>query len=435
MECIIKTKHGTIKGIKEKGIMVFKGVPYAKPPVGELRWKEPQPIDDWDGIKDTLKFGNRCPQIDFTDADGEGSETYYYWREFYANPEFNPSKSEDCLYLNIYAPEKPGKYPVAFWIHGGAFDHGWGSEEEFDGTGYAERGVVYVSINYRVGAFGFLALPQIEETEPNHTCNLGTLDQFAAFNWVYDNIEAFGGDPDNITVFGQSAGAFSTEIFSLSSMVKDRVKRAILQSGGGYGTGVGVHNDKAAAIEIGKRFCEKAGTSDIEKLREIPQERIESIAGELINESEHLPFSPYVDGVILKAQLDQLVDNGEMKDMPYIIGSTGHDIGYDPSVPDEDNPMSKGVRALADRLIAKNISPVYVYFFNRMLPGDKRGAFHSSELWYTHGTLGRCWRPMEQHDYDLSNMMLDNWTDFIKGKTMQGWNNYESGDKFVHNYI
>lgn len=198
----IPLPEGILQGESRAGYTVFKGVPYAAPPVGELRFAPPQPPRPWPGVYTADHFSAACPQL----PEQPGS---FYEKEFYSPPERQPRMDEDCLYLNIWTPAAAPEeqLPVALWIHGGAFDHGFGHEIEFDGAAFCRRGVVLVTVNYRVNVFGFLSHPWLEEGADN----LGIRDQIAALSWVRTHIKAFGGNPDNITVFGQSAGAISTQ--------------------------------------------------------------------------------------------------------------------------------------------------------------------------------------------------------------------------------
>ena len=200
---IVKTKAGTVSGVEIPGkdITVFRGVPFAAPPVGELRWKAPQPVEPWEGVRKADTFAPPAWQ----DMHKPGSFYDHEW----GNEPF--TCSEDCLYLNIWTPahEPDEKLPVAVWIYGGGFMSGFAHEREFDGEAFAEKKVIYVSINYRLHVFGYLAHPELDK-EAGRSGNYGLLDQIAALKWVHENIAAFGGDPGNVMVFGQSAGAGST---------------------------------------------------------------------------------------------------------------------------------------------------------------------------------------------------------------------------------
>ena len=230
---VLKVDGGYLQGIASaaKGVTVFKGIPYAAPPVGELRWQMPQPVVPWSGVKTADTFGPIPWQKDL-------SEMTLYGKEFYSDG--MPEMSEDCLYLNVWAPtgtlgKKDSKLPVALWIHGGAFDHGYGHEIEFDGDSWASRGVILVTFNYREGIFGFFGLKNLaaEETAGGRSGNYAVYDQLAALEWVRKNIAVFGGDPDNITLFGQSAGARSVQTLVSAPITKDKIAKAIMQSGGG----------------------------------------------------------------------------------------------------------------------------------------------------------------------------------------------------------
>ena len=227
----VKVDGGSIKGVpsQAEGVAVFKGIPYAAPPVGELRWKKPQPVVAWKGVRDCSEFGNISIQL----GHDEGS---FYWKEFYYMG--FPTQSEDCLYLNIYAPalsvnDRSAKLPVAMWVHGGAFHNGYSNEITMDGDAWAERGVILVTINYRLGLMGFLNHPELTQEGGGTSGGYGMYDQIAALQWVYDNITRFGGDPENITVFGQSAGAMSVKNLVTSPLSKNMIAKAIIQSGGG----------------------------------------------------------------------------------------------------------------------------------------------------------------------------------------------------------
>lgn len=265
-----KTKYGQVHGVQKDGYTVFCGVPYAKPPVGEKRFCPPEEPACWEGVYKADHFGCVCPQT-------EHEPDSFYGKEFYLDPEFGMKQSEDCLYLNIWTPANTvdEKLPVAFWIHGGAFMHGFSHESEFDGAAYCERGVILVTINYRLGAFGFLAHPWLsEESGVGRSGNYAILDQIAALKWVKENIAAFGGDPENITVFGQSAGCMSVQTLVSSPLTENWISKAIFQSAGGYDTGLNRDMPLSEAETIGQEFVELSGAKSLEELRAIPAEKI-----------------------------------------------------------------------------------------------------------------------------------------------------------------
>ena len=413
----IKTKKGIVSGMEEEGYTVFKGIPYAKPPIGELRFKAPIEMESWNGILKADHFSNRCMQL---------KQIGFYKKEFY-DKNMTPM-NEDALYLNIWTPahSQAEKLPVAFWIHGGAFINGFGHEKEFDGKSYCKKGVILVTINYRLGALGFLAHPWlIAENEKGLAGNYGIRDQIAALKWVYENIEAFGGDQNNITVMGQSAGCMSVQTLISSELTDGMIAKAILQSGGGYESPLNYDFSMEEAIETGEKFVELCGVKSLQELRELPQEKIQQMAGimhERFEQEGRLKFIPVLDNDVLKGRYDELAEKGVIKDIPYMIGSTKDDILTTPE------QLAKGEfgglyhSSVKWSLLLKELGrkPAYVYYFTHELQGDDAGAFHSAELWYMFGTLNRNWRPKEAHDYELSQEMIEAWTNFMKSGNPNG---------------
>lgn len=401
METIVKTKQGAVEGFRSDDgkTAIFLGVPYAQPPVGELRFRRPQTHEPWEGVLPCKKFGASCPQADLS-ADG------FYAKEFYDVP--LPPLREDCLYLNIWTPADctpESNLPVLFWIHGGAFLHGNGSEKEFDGEGFAKKGVILVTINYRVNVFGFFSHPELEkETEEKVSGNYGILDQIFALGWVRENIAAFGGDPEKITLAGQSAGCMSVQTIISSPLSEGMMRGAILQSGGGIRV---LHEtpEKEQLWDISKRLMEHLKVTDITELRAVPAESLVE-AAYAVN-GEGLGWTPHKDGWLLPASTDELAETGKIHDISYMIGSTGDDIGGDTLL------QESGARWCENQLKLGRM-PAYFYFFDRKLPGDDAGAFHSSELWYVFETYPRCWRPWEDRDRELSEAMSAYWANFVK---------------------
>lgn len=415
----IQTRYGLIEGVQQDDILVYKGIPYAKAPIGELRWKAPQEADPWEDVFHADHFGNRCLQRPHQ----PGS---FYYKEFaYGEP--STPYSEDCLYLNIWTPAQPGeKCPVAIFIHGGAFLCGYGHEAEFDGTAYARKGVILVTINYRLGVWGYLAHPWLREENPNHTSgNYGMLDQIAALQWVRENIAAFGGDPENITVFGQSAGAISTLVLACSPLTKGMFAKAIIQSG----MGLNCDFPSAQAEADGEEFMANAKVKSLAELRNADPEIITQAAAPIImrglQSGKVLSFEPNLDGWLLTDTFDNLIAQGKLHDIPYIVGSNKNDMRTDPAAvaAGDKGPMYAAEEKFAAAVSAAQKNKVYAYYFTHQPPGDDAGAFHSAELWYTMGTLDRCWRPMTEADYALSEKMVTAWTDFMKSGT-PGWQEY-----------
>ena len=391
---VLTVEGGEVSGVPSEtpNVCIYKGIPYAAPPIGDLRWKQPQPVKPWKGIRQCDTFGAASLQGDLT----PGS---FYWKEFYQGGE--------------------AKLPVIFWIHGGAYMGGYGHEIEFGGDAYAKKGVILVTINYRLGMCGFLAHPLLTaENDGKGSGNYGLFDQLAALKWVKRNISAFGGNPDNITVMGQSAGAGSVQALISSPLTKGLIQRAIIQSGGGLGGIISAKSLKEAEKQ-GSDMWKAAGISTLEEMRAYPAEKFQEVLMKYMQQQKSfgLPYSPCVDGELLTAPLDETARNGQELDIPYLIGYTSEDMM--PEV------MKKAATDWSLLLEQQGRKPAYVYCFSRDLPGedmpssqgafgDMKGAFHSSELWYMFGTLGKCWRPMEKADYELSERMVSYWTNFAK---------------------
>lgn len=430
----VKTKKGWISGIEKSGYTLFLGVPYAQPPVGELRWRAPRELQSWAGIRRADVFPCRSMQ--------EIRPNPFYDKEFYDEPEYQTEVSEDSLYLNIWTPAKGAgeKLPVAFWIHGGGFLGGFGHEKEFDGAAYCQRNVILVTINYRLGPIGFLAHPWLSEENKAEgksavSGNYGILDQIAALKWVRDNIEVFGGDPDNITVFGQSAGCMSVQTLVSSPATRGLISKAILQSG----VGLSYDHPLAQAEQEGLEFAANAGVNSLEEMRALSFEQIMAAAEPFIMKgipTMRLPYTPVIDGVVMEDGYDAVMKQGKIHDIPYIVGCTMNDIttSREEAAKGERGKVYADSKRWCVEQLKNGSSPAYFYYFTRQLPGDDAGAFHSSELWYTFGTYGRCWRPMTEGDAKLSADMVDYWTNFMKtgdpnGGDLPNWKPYrDDGD-------
>lgn len=400
----LSIEGGLIQGVKSEasGVTVFKGIPYAQAPVDSLRWRLPKPVQLWEGVKVADKFGPVAPQDDLTNMD-------LYGKEFYS--EGMPEMSEDCLYLNIWAPTETvgnvtSHLPVAVWIHGGAYNHGWSYEKEMDGDEWAKRGVILVSINYRVGIFGFFGNPLITN-DPNgdHVSgNFGLYDQAYALGWVNRNIEQFGGDPSNVTILGQSAGAGSVQNLVCSPLAKNYISKAIMQSGGGINVNKQhpLHID--AMEEQGRQFNEFAGYDTLSKLKAATYDELMQKVKEFQAAGNTLSMRPCLDFALVGRSFTSAAAINQLSDIPYMIGC----------VTGDGDQAPKDIDQFCASRVYYEGSPVYEYRFERKLPGDESGAFHSSELWYMFGTLDRCWRKFTKADYELSNQMLDYWTNFCK---------------------
>lgn len=403
----VSSNYGTINGIQKDGYSVFRGIPFAKVPTGALRFAPPQKPESFKEAYDAFTFRS-IPMQHFTDPDG------LYQKEFYDNPDFHFPISEDCLYLNIWTPAHTAseKLPVAVWIHGGGFEHGFSTELEFDGEAYAKKGVILATISYRVNVFGFL-YDQKQEEELGFSGNQGLLDQIAALEWISENIAAFGGNPDNITIMGQSAGAMSSHVLTFSPLTAPMIHQAILQSGSIAGFPSPMVFTKAQAQAVTDKLYELCGVSSIEELRRLPAEDLLDRSDELMTLYPSLPFRPVVDGHVLPDTPDVLTKEGGMAHIPYLMGVTKDDLFIPEGASHREGGFFTAAVSFANACRKQNL-PVYLYEFCHDLPGSSDGAFHSSELWYTFGTLDRCWRPMTDADHALAEKMVTCWTDFMK---------------------
>lgn len=426
---IIKTNYGQLEGTLEDGCVVFRGVPYAKAPQGELRFRKPQEIEPWSGVYKADHFRNKSMQ--------GPTRPGFYKKEFYDHPDFQTDSSEDGLYLNIWAPEEAfeggAKLPVAVYVHGGAFMGGAGSNLPFVCHNLVKKGVIIVTINYRLGVFGFLCHPILAiEGENKAGGNYGLWDQLFALKWVKENITAFGGDEKNITAFGQSAGAMSLQVLALSEKTKGYVDKMILQSGGGYKNPLGAYKPIGVAVQTAEdvfealgfereywKRSERAKEEILARLRSISAEELLAAADTAIGKSfarnEGLPFVPVVDRELLTDDGNLLVEAHKFLDIPYILGANGDDLTTEETKKrtPENNLMHIGNVAYA-KYVNEQQGRAYVYYFDRKLPGDDAGAFHSGELWYVFGSLKYAWRPWKPADYNLSEEMMDCWTNFMK---------------------
>ena len=407
---VLTVEGGQIQGVPTDlpGVTVYRGIPFAAPPLGENRWRAPQPVVPWEGVRICDRFGH--PPFQSTHYPGGYTTEWGYGEE--------SPHSEDCLYLNVWtkAPGRPEKkLPVAVWIFGGGLREGWGSEPEFDGEQWAAKDVVLVSFNYRVGAFGFFAHPELSAEDPGHaTGNWGTLDQIRALQWVKDNIAAFGGDPDNVMIFGQSAGARSVKFLSASPLTKGLFNKAVIMSGSGLMTPPQHQTTLAEAEQSTKEVADWAGLTDLRKLRAASTETIFAMGGIYTSATGRrsilsaAPISPYIDGYVLPETFDEACLDGTLAQVPYMIGFTLNDAGN----------MAPGIVNFCLNREEQG-GKAYAYQFARPLPTDGRpgvlqGAFHSSDLWYVFKSLKNCWRPWTPGDRDLSEVMLTAWSNFAK---------------------
>ena len=437
-----QVEGGLVRGIPaaDPRITAFKGIPFAAPPVGENRWRAPQPVIPWEGERLCAEFA----PIAMQEVPGVGKENIYM-REWHVDPEV--PMDEDCLYLNVWTPAKKAdeKLPVFVWYFGGGLQVGYPSEMEFDGERLARRGIVVVTINYRVNVFGFLSHPQLSKEQPDAPTNFGHLDQQAATRWVKRNIQAFGGDPDNITIGGQSAGGGSVCAQLASPQNEGLFQHAIIQSGmfdGVYGRefpSLSLEDAEQKGVE----FFEKLGVSTLEEARAIDAKTLRDACRGWF-------FGTIPDGRFLLENATRAIYSGRALHVPILITRTSDEFKTFVTAEDMDDfraQMQKafGPRAeaflalcgddLEEALKKATVSgleisaralahamhqlpdgkPVYYGVFDAEIPGwDDPGTFHSVDIWFFFETLAKCWRPFVGKHYDLARQMCNYWANFVK---------------------
>jgi para-nitrobenzyl esterase len=415
----VRTESGLVQGSTQGGVVSWKGVPFAAPPVGDLRWRAPQPAPAWTGVREAVSYASDCMQLPFpSDAAPLGTPP-----------------AEDCLYLNVWAPEKPSgpKLPVMAWIHGGGFVNGGSSPAVYDGSAFARRGVVFVSFNYRLGRFGFFAHPALTKEQANGPLgNYGYLDQIAALAWIQKNVAAFGGDPGNVTIFGESAGGGSVNTLMVSPLAKGLFHKAIVESGGGRAGGVMAAADirkpgpggKPSAEAVGVAFAKLAGISGddaaaLAALRKLPA--VDVVRGmNLMNMGQQADTyaGPMVDGQVVPEPVEMAFRAGRQAKVPYMIGVNNREFGFmTPPVPAVEGMLARfgaerdavvaaydpektgnlgevGVGLMSDgamveparllaRLAAAAGQPTFVYRFSYVassLRATTPGALHATEI-------------------------------------------------------
>lgn len=402
-ECLIHTPCGPVRGVPggAPGVAVFKGIRYAT----AERWKYPVPITAWEGTYDASRFGTCSWQPRAFYDEAKMAEKAFYYHEFREGDSF--TYGDDCLFLNIWAPEDARNAPVLFYLHGGGFKGGCGHEKHFDGAAYCQKGVIVVTINYRLGPMGFLCLPELKD-EAGRVGNYALFDQLTALQWVRANIAAFGGDPDKITMMGQSAGAVSVQQLCLTPLAEGLFQGAVMMSGGGVSDLLGAVKKPEETYGFWRKVTAAAGAENLDALRALPAAALFA-AFQTCSKGRKDAMAlcgPVLDGIYITDTPVNTAKAGKQRNIPYLMGSTSEDIA-----PPFIHRMAKGwARLQSDQ----GKRPSYCYFFDRQLPGDDAGAWHSSDLWYAFGTLSRCWRPFTDWDRALSDAMVSYFTNFIK---------------------
>ena len=413
-----RTKSGVVAGAAANGVVSWKGIPYAAPPVGELRWRAPQPVAPWTGVRAATEYAHDCMQLPFpSDAAPLGTPP-----------------AEDCLYVNVWAPETPAsaKLPVLFWIHGGGFVNGGSSPSVYDGSAFARRGVVLVSLNHRLGRFGFFAHPSLTRESPNQPLgNYGYLDQIAALRWVRDNVAAFGGDPGNVTIFGESAGGGSVNTLLVSPLARGLFHKAIVESGGGRAGGLMAPRTLSEAEAVGVAFATLGGVAGddaaaLAALRKLPPtDLVRGMNLMTMGQQRDTYAGPMVDGKIVTEEPETAFRAGRQAKVPYLVGANNREFGFMPLPPaavdgmlarfgadkdevvaayDPDHTghmgevgvglMSDGAMVEPARLLARLASasgqPTFEYRFSYVASSirkDTKGALHATEIPFVFETV------------------------------------------------
>ena len=416
---VVKTKKGIIEGIPaaDPRITAFKSVPFAKPPVGDLRFAPPQEADSWEGVKQCYKF----PPIPVQPSPERNPRPDdVYSREWSVDPDI--PVSEDCLYLNIWTPAKTGneKLPVYFWIFGGGWQVGHTAEMEFDGERIARRGIVVVTVNYRVNCFGFTCHPELTKEYPNNPTNAGLQDQQFGLKWVYENIEAFGGDKNNITIGGQSAGGGSVLCHMMNEESRKYFKRAVVESGLFLNPFIDLFPKRtiAESEKIGVDFFKFCGANSLAEMRKLTTDQIRQKWGEYGGwQKSVMSWTPTYDEQFNKGSLIDFVKEGKYSPIPLLTGFT-----TDEFVANGINTVELGIRTLQKEMEKKGLkSQNYFYKFDVPIPGwDHPGKFHSVDLWFFFESLAKCWRPFTGVHYDVARKMCDYLCNFIKNGNPNG---------------
>lgn len=456
----VKTDKGVVEGYSQENLLIFKGIPFAAPPVGSLRWKAPQEAKAWSNILACKDFSASPLQ--------RKPEPFNCWtEEFIAPPQ---PLSEDCLYLNIWTKNTKKKKPVLVWIYGGGFNSGSAACAIYDGKHYAQNDIVFVSVNYRVNIFGFFAHPGLGASAKGEAaCNFGLLDQLQALKWVQKNIAAFGGDPGNVTIMGQSAGSFAVHALVASPHTKGLFHKAIGHSGGILGSNRGI--SLADAEANGTKFQQQVGVGSFEALQAMPAQEL------LAKALQYNPaFSPVLDGNFLPSNIQEHYQSKKHNDVPTLTGWVTGDGSFFGNTNMTKESYEQGLKrqypekyeALLQLFPAKtdaeaqqaeskrrrltfgavpavlwaqyNSSPSYVYEFDHV-PAEKPnfpdfGAFHTADVPFALGTLDTWQRPWRAVDRQMEKMMSRYWINFIKtgnpnGKNLAAWPKYEPRNKTI----
>jgi para-nitrobenzyl esterase len=475
----VRVEGGLITGVTDpsSGVTGYKGIPFAAPPVADLRWRSPAPVRKWDGVRKAEKYAAPCVQNVIDVLPGASKI------EFDEVIRLPGPPNEDCLYLNVWtAATSPNeRRPVMVWIHGGALVIGSPAALATDGTALAKKGVVLVSVNYRLGTFGFLAHPELTKESAHHSSgNYGFLDQIAALRWVQHNIQAFGGDPGNVTIFGESAGSWSVNVLVASPLAKGLFHRAIGESGAllaGIRSLLAPQGQTLAEAErAGVTFAGKAGARSLSDLRSKSAEEILKTGA--TGNPLAMNFGMNVDGWVLPDSLDHIIGRGRQNDVPVLVGSNAEEgalfagppttvdrwrkqatalfgaqaidfLKLYPASTDDDARKSSvayfgdanfGLQMRTWARLQKRTgkAPAYLYWFDRIPPDAQcRCATHGSEIVYAFNNVSLSKRPFQEADRKVADVISSYWINFAKtgdpnGEDLPMWPVYdERNDKLL----
>jgi para-nitrobenzyl esterase len=469
----VRVEQGLLAGTNGSSadMRVYRGIPYVAPPIGDLRWKAPQPAEKWQGVRQAAEFSNACWQTQYPAA------AAIYQAKL-------PPLSEDCLYLNIWTPAKSAKdrLPVMVWIHGGGFTRGYGGSHAYDGEALARKGAVIVTINYRLGIFGFFAHPALSAESSHHASgNYALLDQIAALQWVQKNIAAFGGDPTRVTIFGESAGSWAVNVLMASPLAKGLFQRAIGESGGSFSPMKTLAEAEKEGEKLAASMAPAPAAGAKTEAGLSPQSSLKTLrakpAEELLKSSETETARAIVDGWVLPEEVAAIFAQGKQNDVPLIIGYNADEgttlapqganvkalmfvggiyqrygsqadalLKIYPATSDaqavssfysvyRDQVFGWEMRSWARMATKTGHQPAYLYYFSRRPPGPQSArlrAFHASEIAYVFGTF--VWPfPWEDTDKKLSDAMTSYWVNFAatgnpNGGSLVKWPAYSAKD-------
>ena len=424
-EIKVKTPCGNIIGRMDKDnkYSEFMGVRFAT----AGRWEYPKEVTSWGEEYRAFERGASCSQLFESDKVEKRSSDLFYDREFRNGAPI--TYSEDCFFLNLWVPAEAHNAPVLVFIHGGGLSMGSKDELEIDGAEYAKKGVIFAAISYRVNILGFFAHPELKKRD-GYTGNYGFFDQLTALQWISHNIESFGGNPKRISIMGQSAGAASVEALTVSPLAKGLIFGSIMHSGHVFIPRVKMTQTLEKGYELGEQFLKRAGASDIDELKRMPIEKIITTCYEVSKDQKLNITTPVVDGRLYNEDISQMFEHKDWKDTHIICGSLS------------DDPMP-ALFAIMSRLICRYASrrsknPSYAFIMDREVPGSEYGSFHSADLWYSIGSMQHCWRTFEKVDYELSELWMNYYINFVKtgdpnGEGLPIWESMDSKQRrFMH---